>query len=196
MSTKKLFSLFAVLAGLLAVLMLPGISAADRNESLSGAANRETRAWYEPPANAKDVRTLIYRASRAGKRQESMTLGTAVMSRAGITLRGDSCRRGAIWLNFSEQARTHVVGGKLCDGGMSFERRPNYRQQRYVSLLDHVSSKVLAGLRVDSQKVGWPLLIRSDGKRALVLFDRSGGKGKHPIRAIRFEGSERTVERF
>jgi len=196
MSVKKSFSLFLAFAVLLVGLLVPNMSVAKPDGPPVGQGDRATRAWPDPPASARDVRQLVYRASRAGKRQESMTLGSAVMSRAGITLEGVNCRKGAVWLTFSEKARTRRVGGRLCDGSRSFKRRPNYGRQRFKSLLSHVASKVLAGLRIDILQVGTPLLIRADGKRALVLFDRFGGKGVHPIRAIRFNGSKRTVERF
>lgn len=195
MSKKKLFSLFVVIAGLLSGLTAAGASASKQGEFPAGSPDSQTRDWNRP-ASAKDVRTLIYRASRAGKRQESMTLGSAEMNGAGITLKGASCKKGAVWLNFSENASTHMVGGKLCKGGKSFKRRPNYGPQRFSSLLAHVSSRVLAGIKVDILRVGTPLLIRSDGKRALVLFDRDNAKEKNPIRAIRFDGTKRMVERY
>lgn len=195
MSKKKLFSLLVVIAGLLAGSAFTGTAAAKQSESPAAPFDLQTRDWNHP-SSAKDVRTLVYRASRAGKRQESMSLGTAVMSRAGITLRGESCKKGAYWLTFSEKARNHVVGGKRCKGGKTFQRRPNYGKQRFESLLDHVASRVLSNLRVDILQVGSPLLIRSDGNRALVLFDRGRGKDLHSIRAIRFVGSKLSVERF
>lgn len=190
MTLRKMLSMFAVVMGALA-LFAPTAVAQPQVGDLS------LKSWRDGPFTAKDTRLLIYNVSRAGHDHEHMNLDRDVISRAGITIKGRKCDSGDTWLNFSEQAKTHFVGGQHCDGTKAFERKPGYKAKRYETLMTYISDQMFIGVGIHGQDVGAPKLIRSNGRRALYLFERnSGNRPVHSIKAVRLTGKKASIKRY
>jgi len=197
MTVRKMLSVALAAVGAL-VICAPSMAIAKPKIGIlaPGKSSSGSSSWREGPFTAKDTRTLIYNVSRAGKKHQHMNLDKGIITRAGIMIKGHGCDRGDVWLSFWEQARITTVGGKRCAGEKTFQRRPGYTSKRYRTLMTYISDQLFAGAKIHGQDVGEPLLIRSNGHKALYLFDRNEGNDPaHSIRAVRLVDEKVSIER-
>jgi hypothetical protein len=196
MTFRKLLSIVAAMAGVFA-LCGTAVAVAKPKVGVLAPGDPSTKDWRDGPFTAKDTRTLIWRVSRAGNQKQKMNLDKAVISGAGIQIKGRPCDGGDTWLNFVEKSRTHMVGGKLCGGKKSFERHPGYKPKRYGTLMAYISDQMFAHTGIKHKHVGFPRLIRSNGRHAVFIFaSPSGELSFKAIRAIILNGDKITIRRF
>jgi hypothetical protein len=197
MTLRKMLSMVLIAVGAIMLGGSPGTAGATKAQSAVLPGTGTVKNWRDGPFTAKDTRLLIYNVSRAGHKHEHMNLEKAIISRSGITIKGRSCDRGDVWLNFWQKARDHLVGGKRCGGKKSFERGSGSTGKGYETLMTYISDQLFIGVGIHGQDVGVPLLIRSNGRKALYLFARnSGNRPVHSIRAVRLTGKKATIERY
>jgi hypothetical protein len=170
-------------------------TAKDQSGVLPGTG--KASSWRDGAFTAKDARTLIWRVSRAGHDKQHMNMDRAFINQGGIHIKGRKCGKDDKWLTFSETAKNHAIGGKLCDGKKSFVRKPGLKARRYSTLLGYISDMMFASTHLEHKNIGWPHLIKSDGREALFIYGSPSGElAKGAIRTIRFVGKKMTIVRF